>query len=259
MNAAVLVLATVVVIAAAVRSTWSPCGLSMLSTITPVTERSRGHRYPVTATWFVVGAVAGGATLGAGIAALTLAVRATGWSTATGLGIAAALAAAAAWVDAGVLGRQPPFFKRQVADAWLGRYRPWVYGIGFGWQIGVGLATYIMTAAVLLLVALAALTGSPLLAFALGVLFGFARGLAVLLSAGLTTPAAMRALHDRLDGLEAPVRHCIVGIQALVATVAAGVAWGPLAGAAAAVLVAAPIAAGAGIVGGRRRAIGSPD
>ena len=50
--------------AAAVRSTWSPCGQSMLSQITPFTERARHHRFGVTAGWFVVGSVVGGATLG---------------------------------------------------------------------------------------------------------------------------------------------------------------------------------------------------
>ena len=47
--------------AAAARSTWSPCGLSMLSSITPFGEHGRRHRYAVTATWYLVGAVAGGA------------------------------------------------------------------------------------------------------------------------------------------------------------------------------------------------------
>ena len=45
--------ASVVAVAAAVRSTWSPCGLSMLSTITPFGERAKGHSYRATAAWFV--------------------------------------------------------------------------------------------------------------------------------------------------------------------------------------------------------------
>ena len=65
---AVLV-AAVVPVAAAVRSTWSPCGLSMLSTITPMGERGRGHRYRATAAWFVVGAVLGGPPSGGSMAA----------------------------------------------------------------------------------------------------------------------------------------------------------------------------------------------
>ena len=66
MNNVLVILAAVVAVAAAVRSTWSPCGQSMLSTITPLAERTRGHRFGVTATWFVVGATVGGVTLGAG-------------------------------------------------------------------------------------------------------------------------------------------------------------------------------------------------
>ena len=46
----------------AVRGVWSPCGLSMLSSITPMTEAGRGHRFASTATWFTVGGVVGGLT-----------------------------------------------------------------------------------------------------------------------------------------------------------------------------------------------------
>src|SRR5882762_8461854 len=53
-------LAALVALAAAVRSTWSPCGQSMLSQLTPVGEASRGYRYRTTAIWFVLGAVLGG-------------------------------------------------------------------------------------------------------------------------------------------------------------------------------------------------------
>ena len=45
-------------------------------------------------------------------------------------------------------GHRPPFLHRQVDDDWLSAYRPWVYGVGFGWQIGAGVTTYTMTAAV---------------------------------------------------------------------------------------------------------------
>ena len=61
MSPVLIVGAAVTVVVAAVRSTWSPCGWSMLSTITPLTERGRGHRFGATASWFVGGAVLGGA------------------------------------------------------------------------------------------------------------------------------------------------------------------------------------------------------
>ena len=51
-----IALAAITAVGSAIRSTWSPCGLSMLSTITPLAERSRGRRWGLTATWFLLGA-----------------------------------------------------------------------------------------------------------------------------------------------------------------------------------------------------------
>ena len=226
MEATVLVLGVVVALAAAVRSTWSPCGQSMLSQLTPVGEASRGYRYRTTATWFVAGAVVGGATLGAVMAALAAAVSALGATSTTLLGIAAGLAVLGAAVDSGVLGFAPPFFKRQVNEYWLGRYRAWVYGSGFGWQIGAGVTTYIMTAAVFVTVALGALTAGPWAALASACASASARGLAVLLTARRRTTAELFALHRRFDALGEPVRRAVIGVQLAVAVVAVGAAWG---------------------------------
>ncbi len=235
----------VVAVAAAVRSTWSPCGLSMLSTITPFGERSRGHRYGATATWFVAGALLGGATLGAFAAGLAAAVAASGMAGHPGwaAGAVAVAAAVTAAVDAGVFGDLIPIWRRQVDDQWLVRYRNWVYGVGFGWQIGVGLATYIMTAAVFLVVVLGALSADPVTAAALGVLFGVGRGLAVLLTAKADSPVRLRALHRRFDQAGPSVRAAVIAVQAGVALAALAVLayltiQGPLAGAAAALAVA---------------------
>src|SRR6516164_7419641 len=148
MSTTVVVLALVVAVAAAARSTWSPCGQSMLSQITPIGEASRGHRYRVTAIWYVVGAVVGGATLGALIALLAWGVHALALSTTTLLVLAAAVAFAGGLVDSRLLGVGPPFLRRQVNEYWLNKYRAYVYALGFGWQIGTGVTTYIMTAAV---------------------------------------------------------------------------------------------------------------
>ncbi len=199
----------------------------MLSSITPVAERSRGHRYGVTASWFIVGAALGGATLAMAAALLALAVRATG-AGATGLLIGcAAVLAVGACTDAGAFGRRPPFLHRQVDETWLRAFRPWVYGAGFGWQIGVGFTTYIMTAAVIATLVLAALTASPALACATGLLFGTTRGLMVLLSARATTPEKVRDLHRRLDRLDEPVRVGTIVVQLLGAATFAWL-WGGL-------------------------------
>jgi len=239
MQLALVLIALVIAVAAAVRSTWSPCGLSMLSTITPLAEQGRGHRFRSTATWFVIGAVVGGLTLGLGMAALAAVVAVLDLAPATLLALGAAALLVTAASDSRLFGRQLPNHPRQVNERWLDQYRSWVYGAGFGWQIGVGLATYIMTAAVYALVVLGALTASPGIALALGVAFGLVRGLAILLGRGITSTAALVAFHRRFDAWREPVRRGTVVVQAVAATVAGAVCWGVSAQAAAVTLAAA--------------------
>lgn len=226
MTALLVALATVVAVAAAMRSTWSPCGLSMLSTITPIGERGRNNRYSRTAAWFVAGAVLGGATLGLGAAALAAGVAALDLSDDALVAAVALLGGLTIASDLNLGGFRLPSHTRQVNETWLDQYRSWVYGGGFGWQIGVGLATYVTTAAVYLMLAIAALTGSPLAAFAVVTGFGLVRGLAVLLGRRLTSPQRMMALHRRLDQLLPTAQRLIVLVQAAVVAVAAAALWG---------------------------------
>ncbi len=224
----IAVLAGVVAVAAAIRSTWSPCGQSMLSTITPIGEQGRGNRFRTTATWFILGATLGGAALGLGAAVLAAVVGAIGISTDAALAVGAVLAVAAAVADAGLFGIRIPYHRRQVNELWLDDYRAWVYGGGFGFQIGLGFATYIMTSALVLLVALAALTGNPLVALLIGTVFGFVRGLGVLPGARLTTPAKLIEFHRRFDARSAASRQLVIVVEYLVAVVALGAVGGPV-------------------------------
>jgi hypothetical protein len=206
-------MAAVVAVAAAVRSTWSPCGLSMLSSITPFSERGKGHSYPATAAWFVVGATVGGATLGLAMAGLALGVGSLGLSDTTTGSLALLAVLVAAGSDSGVAGVHLPVHRRQVNERWLDRYRPWVYGAGFGGQIGCGLATYITTAAVYLMIVLGVLTGLPWVALAVGTGFGCLRGMAVLLTRHLNDPAALRAFHRRFFRVGPVVDRVVVGVE----------------------------------------------
>jgi len=226
MTTLLVVLASVVAVAAAIRSTWSPCGLSMLSTITPIGEQGRRNRYGTSVTWFILGAVLGGATLSVGAALLAAGVRALDLSGEAHVGIAAAVAAVAVASDLHLGGFRLPSHTRQVNEEWLMQYRSWVYGGGFGWQIGVGLATYITTAAVYLMLGLAALSASPPAAVAVVTGFGLVRGLAVLLGRHLTTPQRMMDLHRRLDELLPTAQRAVVLVQSAVLAVLAAAAWG---------------------------------
>lgn len=230
----------VVAIAAGVRSTWSPCGRSMLSTITPIGERGRGNRFAVTAAWFIAGGVAGGLCLGSLGAVLAVAVGSGHLRPVTVGSLAAAATFAGAVFDAGPGGLRLPVHRRQVNERWLDRFRSGVYGFGFGWQIGSGLATYIMTAGVYLVLVLGALSGDPWAALSMGVALGSVRGLAVLLGRHIRTPALLATFHRRFDGLGEWSRRGMVVLEAAAAVVIAGALWPP------AVLVAAVALAGAG-------------
>jgi hypothetical protein len=243
MTTLLLVAALLVGAAAAARSTWSPCGLSMLATVTPMAERGRGHRYGPTASWFIAGGVMGGATLGLVMAALAVLARALDAST-TALAVAAFVAAAVTTLaEAGVAGFRLPVHRRQVNERWLDGFRPWVYGIGFGWQVGSGLATYIMTPAVYLTIVLAALTGRPWAAWLVGTVFGLLRGLAVLLGRHITGPDSLTRFHRRFHVAEPKVKKLLVVVE-VAATLAFATVVDPWLGAVSAV-VAAAVAAGA--------------
>jgi hypothetical protein len=211
----------VIALAAAARSTWSPCGLSMLSQITPMAEAGRGHKFARTARWFIAGATLGGITLGVAIGAAAFAYARAAVSTDGAIAAISVLALVAAAVDAHLFGFGPPFFPRQVNQDWLSNYRSWVYGGGFGWQIGVGVTTYVMTAAVPLMILVGVLTGTLTAALAIGATFGLARGFAVLLGARARTPAALIAFHRRFEAMGEPVRQSVIGVQLAVAVVAA--------------------------------------
>src|SRR5579885_2956006 len=114
----------------------------MLSSISPLGERARNSRWWVTTTAYLMGSLAGGLALG-GLAALAgpalpLAVRTSRWS----LAVVALLCFAGLVLDPRGTASVPSW-RRQVDERWLTAYRGWVYGLGFGAQLGFGLVTII--------------------------------------------------------------------------------------------------------------------
>lgn len=251
MGPLLLLIAISVAAVSALRGVWSPCGLSMLSSITPMTEAGRGNRFRTTAAWFVLGSVVGGLSLGALAAAGAAGVAALDLSDTTRYGLAAVIAVATSAVDLGAFGIELPIFKRQVNDAWLRTYRSWAYGAGFGWQIGFGVATYIMTAGVFLTIALAVLSASPTHAVLIGATFGLVRGSAVVIGRSATTPAGLGRVHQRLDDAAPAARAAAAGIQVLAAAALASLAWHPVLGVAVAAVAAVAFGIGLGRTGQR--------
>lgn len=191
----------------------------MLSSITPFGERSRGFSWRLTAVAFAAGAVAAGALTGALLGAVGLLLPAgTGWRAAT----AAVLLLLTAALDAPPLHRHLPSFRRQVNEDWLARYRGWVYGVGFGAQLGLGVATIVTSAAIYAAAMLAVLSGRPLAGALIGGVFGAVRALSLLPARRVHDPAGLLTLHRRLQSLEHPVASAVLALESVVALLAVG-------------------------------------
>ena len=186
----------------------------MLSSITPLGERGRHNRFGVTATAFVAGSIVGGTTLGAlcGWLGSWLPERS---NTIDAL-LVVLLAVAGALLDA----THVPTIKRQVNEDWLHRYRGWVYGVGFGAQLGFGVVTVVTSAATYVAFALAVLTGSIAAGALVGFTFGALRGLSLLLARNIDSPDELRTFHRRLDARAAGNARLGVILQVLIGVLA---------------------------------------
>lgn len=213
------ILAFTVAIATAIRSTWSPCSLSMLSTLTPAAERARGHHFAPAALWFIAGSLVGGLLPAAVGALLAVLVGAAGGALPAVLAVAAAAAAVCAASDLRLVGFHLPLIPRQVDETWLTRFRRFIYAGGFGVQIGAGVATYVMTAGVYLTPVLAGATGNPWLAAAICEVFALTRGLSLLLSVRAVDFVATQRIHRFLETRELLSRQLMAAV--LVGTIGA--------------------------------------
>lgn len=201
----------------------------MLASINPLGERARGNRWWVTTGFYVVGSTLGGmAALGA-VSALG---RLVGWLGGArslyalgGQGLAPATVAVACLVAAALEARVIPSLRRQVNEDWLAGYRGWVYGSGFGFQLGVGLATTVTTAAVYLMFILAFLGGSPTEGMWAGAAFGALRAVPVVGMWGADTPAKIRSVHANMAAGSSIARRLAIGALTVAALVSPLAVW----------------------------------
>src|SRR4051812_598179 len=178
----------------------------MLGSITPLGERGRGRVWGRTVGALVLGGAAGGAIVGLAAGAvgrlLDLVVELTPTMK---LAAIALLLICACVVDA--VGVRYPTPRRQVNEDWLTLYRDWVYGAGFGVQLGSGVVTVISSASVLAFLGAAVLTGSLAGGLALGTIFGTVRMSTVLLGVRVRAPGDGANLYRWVERLERPARR----------------------------------------------------
>ena len=196
----------------------------MLSSISPLGERARNSRWWLTTTAYLLGSLAGGLAVGA-LAALLGgmlpdAVRTSRWT----LVVVAGLLVVGLVLDLRNQ-RSVPSWRRQVDEQWLTRYRGWVYGAGFGAQLGFGLVTIITSTTTYAAVLLAALTGHLGAGLAIGATFGVVRALPSLLMARVVDRADLHRVFIRVERWANPAgvvaKVALGGAAAIVLAVAA--------------------------------------
>ena len=188
----------------------------MLSSISPVGESARGQRWPLTVSAYLAASALAGAVLGAALGTVGELVL-----DGVGTGVRAGVLAVGLLLGlvADRAGRVPSVH-RQVDERWLGTYRGWVYGAGFGAQLGVGVAT-IVPASIGWLVWLAALlVAGPLPGLAVGATCGTARALPLLAWGWARTVARLREAMRVVERLRNPATWVTTGGQLTVAVAA---------------------------------------
>jgi hypothetical protein len=183
----------------------------MLSSITPLGERSRGFSWRLTASAFAVGAVGAGALAGAAGGAVGSLPPGGAWRSATAL----VVLLGAVCFDATSLHRRLPSTRRQVNEDWMARYRGWVYGAAFGAQLGTGLTTVVTSAAIYAAALGAVLSGTAASGLAVGTAFGVTRALSLLPARGVRDTSGLVRLHRRLGAFESPARWLVVAAEAV--------------------------------------------
>jgi hypothetical protein len=192
----------------------------MLSSIHPFGERSRNNSFGRTAGAHLAGSAVGGAALGVvagGLGSIITRVASPTDDVRVTLVLASALAALL--LEATSRERLLPTRARQVNENWIQTYRGWVYGGGFGAELGFGISTIITTTLVHLLVVSMLLVGSIPLAILLGVTFGVVRGATVFTTRNIDSPEGLRLFHQRLDAMRTRSRSGAVASLAIASVV----------------------------------------
>jgi hypothetical protein len=182
----------------------------MLSSINPLGERARGQRFWLTSTSYIVGSLIGGIAIGAVSGLIGSWLPDGPWR------IVAAIAVLIAGAVLELTNRVPPSLHRQVDENWLTRYRGWVYGFGFGAQLGAGVATIVTSASVYATIAVAGLSGSSGTGAIIGAVFGLVRSLPILMVSQADDPATLRRVMRRLQDRLTTARWSVVGSQGLM-------------------------------------------
>ncbi|MEO8477136.1 MAG: hypothetical protein ABI572_08810 [Actinomycetota bacterium] len=185
----------------------------MLGSITPLGERGRNRRWGITVTTYVIGSALGGVAIAAALGGLGAAIGLGDLSVAARLGTLAAMVILGLAFDLHLGGSHLPSVRRQVNEEWMVRYRSWVYGLGFGVQLGLGVVTIVTTSAIYAMLLAATLSGSAATGALIGGVFGFVRAAIVFTVAGVQRPEQLGKADVLLRRWDGWTRRAAVGVS----------------------------------------------
>jgi hypothetical protein len=172
---------------------------------------------------YVLGSMLGGLTVGAALGAIGAVLAPSAMAS---LWLLSALIGMGILLDIGAGHLALPTIRRQVDESWLRRYRNWVYGAGFGLQLGAGVVTVVVASAVYAAFTAAFLSASPRMGAAIGAAFGLARAAMVLPAVAIQGPAHLGRVAARLRAWDGASRQLAVACQLALLAVCVSVALG---------------------------------
>jgi hypothetical protein len=167
----------------------------MLASITPLGERGRQSTWGITVGAFLLAALGAGALAGAALGTVG-SVALSGISPEVRLAILAGGALVALGLDA--LPLRVPGPRRQVDERWRTQFRGWVWGGGYGAQLGLGVSTVVQSAATYVALCAALLAGGAARGALIVGVFGLARGVQPLATWPVRRPDTLVSFHARL-------------------------------------------------------------
>lgn len=152
-----------------------------------------------TAVAYVIGSVVAAGVLGALLGALGSLVPDDVRASAPVLGVLTALLVLGLVLDIRSGGHGVPSWRRQVPREWIGTYRGWVTGLGFGLQLGLGFVTIITSTTTYAVFAAELLAGRWWAGALIGVVFGLVRALPLALVRRVDTPQQLHEVFALLE------------------------------------------------------------
>lgn len=192
----------------------------MLHSITPLGERSRDRNWHITATTYMVGSVTGGVLLGSllgGAGGVVIGEDATTAMYVAVFSVLLVSVAVGAAMDTGWSGMRLPSPRRQVDQSWLRQYRGGICGLGYGFQLGVGISTVVVSSAIYLAVLVALLSASPVFGGAMLGTFGLVKASTILLVRHVTEPGHFCSLERQFASAEKPAARVARWLQGAAA------------------------------------------